>query len=145
MHSVQVAAERVQADAWLNRKADEAVTEAALHARYDRDIAGRPGPDEVRARVILVPTAEEARSLIAKAPEGEDFADLAKKFSKDPTASAGGTISVMCHLNRCPLRSGHGDVLAVAGPGDAVSGQFPRGLFHCACRGPPSARHTYLR
>jgi peptidyl-prolyl cis-trans isomerase C len=92
IHGEQVAAERVQADAWLNRKADEAVSEDALHARYDRDIAGHPGPDEVRARVILVPAAEEARSLIAQAQSGADFADLARKFSKDPTASAGGDL-----------------------------------------------------
>jgi peptidyl-prolyl cis-trans isomerase C len=92
VHGEQVAAERVEADAWLHRKADDAVTPEALHARYDRDIAGRPGPDEVRARVILVSTAEEARGLIAKAQAGADFADLARQFSKDPTASAGGDL-----------------------------------------------------
>jgi peptidyl-prolyl cis-trans isomerase C len=88
----KAAFERVLADEWLSRQADAAVTEAALHARYDRDIAGKPGPEEVRARVILTATEAEARALIEKAQNGADFADLARQFSKDPTASDGGDL-----------------------------------------------------
>ena len=91
----KVAFERILADAWLTRKSDAAVTEGALHARYDRDIAGKPGPDEVRARVILVPTDAEARGLIDKLRNGADFADLARQSSKDPTAAAGGDLGYL--------------------------------------------------
>ncbi len=84
--------EKVMVDAWLTRKGNEAVTEPALHTRYDRYIAGKPGPDEVRARVILTPTEEEARALIGKAQGGADFAELARQYSKDPTAAQGGDL-----------------------------------------------------
>jgi len=88
----KIAVEHVLADAWLRRQAEAAVTDAALHARYDRDIAGKPGPEEVRARVILVNTPAEAQELIEKARDGADFADLARQFSKDPTAPDGGDL-----------------------------------------------------
>lgn len=84
--------EKVMVDAWLTRKANEAATEPALRARYDRFIAGQPGPDEVRARVILVPSAAEARALIVQAQNGADFAELARQHSKDPTAAQGGDL-----------------------------------------------------
>jgi peptidyl-prolyl cis-trans isomerase C len=88
----QIATDRVLSDAWLARKGDAAVTEAALHARYDRDVAGRPGPVEVRARLIVVLTAEEADSIIAKVRAGADFAELARTYSKDGSAAQGGDL-----------------------------------------------------
>ena len=87
--------ERVLGEAWLNRQADAAVTEAALHARYDSEVAGKPGPEEVRARVILVPTEAEARVLIDQTNKGADFGDLARQFSKDPSASDGGDLGFL--------------------------------------------------
>jgi peptidyl-prolyl cis-trans isomerase C len=91
----KIAFERVLADAWLTRQADAAVTEQALHVRYDRDVAGKPGPDEVRARVILVPTEAQAQALIERLHDGADFADLARQYSKDPTASDGGDLGYL--------------------------------------------------
>ena len=88
----KTAVERALADAWLTRHGNAAVTDEALHARYDSEIAGKPGPEEVRARVILLPTEEEARSVIAKAQAGADFVSLAKAYSKAPNASLGGDL-----------------------------------------------------
>lgn len=88
----ETAVERTLADAWLTRHGNAAVTDAALHARYDSEVAGKPGPEEVRARVILLPTEEEARSIIAKAQAGADFEGLAKTYSKAPNASLGGDL-----------------------------------------------------
>jgi peptidyl-prolyl cis-trans isomerase C len=88
----KTASDRVLADAWLTRQADAAVTDQALRARYDQEIAGRPGPEEVRARLILLPTEDEARVVIAKARDGADFAGLAKTFSKAPNADRGGDL-----------------------------------------------------
>jgi peptidyl-prolyl cis-trans isomerase C len=79
-------------DMWLNRKAEAAVTDKALHERYDQTMAGKPGPEEVRVRAILVPTDAEARALIAQLQQGADFAELAKQHSKDPSAARGGDI-----------------------------------------------------
>jgi peptidyl-prolyl cis-trans isomerase C len=88
----KAAADHTLAEAWLMHQADAAVTPEALHARYDREIAGKPGPEEVRARVILVATEFEARRLIGELQSGADFADLASKFSIDSSASNGGDI-----------------------------------------------------
>jgi peptidyl-prolyl cis-trans isomerase C len=88
----QIAFEKVLADAWLTRKSDAAVSDPALHARYDHDVAGKPGPDEVRARVILAGTEAEALGLIDKIRQGAEFIDLARQYSKDPTAAAGGDL-----------------------------------------------------
>jgi peptidyl-prolyl cis-trans isomerase C len=92
IHQSDIAVEHVLADAWLKRRADAAVTDKALHERYDRDIAGKPGPDQVRARVILVPTEAEAKTLIERLRLGVDFADLARQQSQDPTAASGGDL-----------------------------------------------------
>lgn len=84
--------EKALADVWLARKADAAVTDQALHARYDRDIAGKPAPDEVRARVIVVPDEDQARGIISKLQDGVDFAEQARAKSKDGTAPEGGDL-----------------------------------------------------
>ncbi len=86
--------EKVLVDAWLHDKAGAAVSERKLRARYDQDIAGKPGPAEVRARVILVATEAEAQALIRDATgKGADgFGDLARKNSKGPGAEQGGDL-----------------------------------------------------
>jgi peptidyl-prolyl cis-trans isomerase C len=95
IHQGDIALERVLADAWLTRRANAAITDEALHARYDRDVVHKPGPDEVRARVILVPTQAEAQTLIQQVRDGADFADLARQYSKDPTAAEGGDLGYL--------------------------------------------------
>lgn len=84
--------DRVLADAWLIRKGDAAISDQALRARYDRDFARRPGLTEVHARLILVPTEDEARIIIEKAQAGADFGDLARTYSKDGSAPKGGDL-----------------------------------------------------
>ena len=88
----KAAAERALAEEWLTRAVGAAVTEDMVKARYQRDFAGRPGPEEVRARAILVPTETEARAVIAKAQAGGDFAALARQYSKDASVAAGGDL-----------------------------------------------------
>lgn len=84
------AVERVLADAWVARQAGAGVSDAALRARYEQTIAGRPGPIEVRARVILTLTRAEAELVIAKLEKGEPFDVLARQYSTDSTAVSGG-------------------------------------------------------
>ena len=84
--------DRVLAEAWLARKADAAVTDQVLRDRFDREVAGHPGPEQVHARVIMVATEDEARSLIVRLQGGADFAELARLSSKDPTAAKGGDL-----------------------------------------------------
>jgi len=78
--------------ALLSKQVGPSVTEAAIRARYDKDLADKPGQEEVHARHILVPTEEEAKKVIAELKKGADFATLAKQYSKDPGAAQGGDL-----------------------------------------------------
>ena len=87
---VAAAEERALETALLHRAIDAKLTDAALHARYDADIAGKAGVDEVHARHILVPDEATAKQIIADLAKGGDFAALSKQYSKDPGAAQQG-------------------------------------------------------
>ena len=87
---VDAATQRAFEAAVLQREVGPALSEAALRARYDRDIAGKPGIEEVHARHILVDNEALAVTIIAELGKGGDFAALSTKHSKDPGASRSG-------------------------------------------------------
>ena len=87
---IKAVADRVMANALLEQEISRSITEAALLERYNKEIAGKPGPEEVHVRVIMTPTEQEATDIIAELRGGADFATLAKRSSKDTTAPAGG-------------------------------------------------------
>jgi peptidyl-prolyl cis-trans isomerase C len=89
---VKGAADRQLAEEYMQREISKGITEAMLLDRYDRDVAGRPGEEEVRARVMLTDSQKEASDLIAELRGGADFATVARRASKDATASAGGDL-----------------------------------------------------
>ncbi len=120
----QVAFERIISDAWLRRRSDSAVTEQALHALYDQQYANKPGPDEVHARVILLPTEAEAMPLIESLRKGADFADLARTHSKDPTAAKGGDLG---YLSREATTPELGAVMFALAPGQVTA--YPVATF----------------
>jgi peptidyl-prolyl cis-trans isomerase C len=69
--------------------ADQPVRPEAL-ARY-RDRKGELTlPERVRLRQILTETREEAEAARAELAAGADFADVARRFSEDPSAPYGG-------------------------------------------------------
>ena len=76
--------------ALLKKEIAPQVTEEAVRARYDKDVAGKPGVPEVHARHILVPDEATAKKVIADLKKGGDFAALSKEYSKDPGAAAQG-------------------------------------------------------
>jgi peptidyl-prolyl cis-trans isomerase C len=89
---MQNAADAALANELLRRSIDAKVTETALHGLYDIVVAGKPGPDTVHARIIMVDSMEEATQLIQRLRNGADFPDLARDFSKDGSASNGGDL-----------------------------------------------------
>jgi peptidyl-prolyl cis-trans isomerase C len=89
---MKAVADRVLGDALLAREAASAIAEDDLLKRYQRDIAGKPGPDEVHVRVIMLATEQDAMRILEELRAGADFAALARRSSKDPSAPAGGDV-----------------------------------------------------
>lgn len=86
------ASDRALQSALIAKEVGPQLSEEAIRARYDRDIAGKPGEEQVHARHILVPTEAEAKDIIAQLKKGADFTALAKQKSKDPGAAQGGDL-----------------------------------------------------
>lgn len=82
---LDAAADSVLQSALWNRKIEAALTEEKVRARYEAEIAGKPGQEEVHARHILVKTEAEAKEIKAALEQGADFAELAAEKSIDPT------------------------------------------------------------
>jgi peptidyl-prolyl cis-trans isomerase C len=119
------AAEQVLVEAWLSRWVDGEVPEADVRARYDRDVAGKPGPEEVRAQVISVLTEADARKLIGQIQAGADFVELARKANR----TAAGV-----DLGYLPIEAfdpGLGSVIFSLAPGQitAYPVRVPHGYF----------------
>ena len=75
--------------ALMSRDVGPLVGETELRARYDREIAGRPGEEEVHARHILLPTEADAKTVIAELKKGSDFATVARARSTDKASGDG--------------------------------------------------------
>lgn len=83
--------ERELHNAYLRDQFDKLKPEE-VKARYDKEVAGLPKEEEVRARHILVKTEEEAKAIIKQLDEGKDFVELAKEKSEDTSKSEGGDL-----------------------------------------------------
>jgi peptidyl-prolyl cis-trans isomerase C len=66
-----------------------AVSDAEVQAEYDKFKAQSSGT-EYKARHILVEKEDDAKALIAQLKAGGNFAELAKKNSKDPGSAPNG-------------------------------------------------------
>jgi peptidyl-prolyl cis-trans isomerase C len=87
---ITAAADRALQTALLSKDVGPTITDAALRARYDQDVAGKTGAEEVHAKHILVDSEADAKKIIADLKGGADFAALAKQHSKDPSAAQQG-------------------------------------------------------
>ena len=84
--------ERALHSAFVEKEVAATVTEDAIRARYDKEIAQMPATNEVKARHILVATEEEAKAVLAELDAGKSFEDVAKEKSTDGSAQAGGDL-----------------------------------------------------
>jgi peptidyl-prolyl cis-trans isomerase C len=87
---LQAARDRALETALLHKEVGPLVTDEAVRARYDQEIAGKPGEVEVHARHILVADEATAQKIIAELKKGADFAALSKQYSTDPGAKQQG-------------------------------------------------------
>jgi peptidyl-prolyl cis-trans isomerase C len=87
---IEAAEDRTLQTAMLSKQVGPSITDAALHAKYDKEVAGQPGEEEVHAKHILVDNEDQAKKIIADLKGGADFAALAKQYSKDPSGAQQG-------------------------------------------------------
>ncbi len=99
------ARDRVLENALLTERVAPKITPAAIQAAYQKHYANKPGPAEVHALHILVPTKAEAEKIIAKLEKGADFATLAKKYSKDSSGAKGGDLGFFTAKDMVPAFS----------------------------------------
>jgi len=89
---LEFARDRLLMDALLTAEGKAATTDAAMKQVYEEASKQMSAEQEVHARHILVETEDEAKAVLAELKKGADFAELAKKKSKDPGASDGGDL-----------------------------------------------------
>jgi peptidyl-prolyl cis-trans isomerase C len=69
---------------------DAGLTDEELKKYYDAHKEEFKKDGEINTRHILVKTEEEAKQILQKVQKGEDFAELARRYSLDPSAKASG-------------------------------------------------------
>jgi peptidyl-prolyl cis-trans isomerase C len=83
---------RLLSESLLAQEAKSALTDEAMRKVYDEAVKQMGTEKEVRASHILVASEDEAKAILAELKKGADFAELAKKKSKDPGAAQGGDL-----------------------------------------------------
>jgi peptidyl-prolyl cis-trans isomerase C len=115
---------RLLMDSLLAGEGKAAVTDEAMKKVYEDASKQITGEQEVHARHILVETEDEAKAIKAELDKGADFAELAKKKSKDPGASDGGDLGFFTKDQMVPEFSAVAFALEPGKISDPVKSQF---------------------
>ena len=116
--------DRLLMDALLGKEGKSAATEEAMKKVYDDAAKQIAGEQEVHARHILVETEDEAKQVEDELKKGADFAELAKKKSKDPGAADGGDLGFFTKEQMVPEFSNAAFALEPGKISDPVKSQF---------------------
>jgi peptidyl-prolyl cis-trans isomerase C len=115
---------RLLMDSLLASEGKSATTDEAMKKVYEEAAKQISGEQEVRARHILVESEDEAKTIKAELEKGADFAELAKKKSKDPGASDGGDLGFFTKEQMVPEFSAVAFSLEPGKISDPVKSQF---------------------
>ena len=115
---------RLLMDSLLATEGKAATTDEAMKKVYEEASKQITGEMEVHARHILVETEDEAKAIAEELKKGGDFAELAKKKSKDPGASDGGDLGFFTKEQMVPEFSAVAFVLEPGKVSDPVKSQF---------------------
>lgn len=121
---MEFAKERLLMDSLLASEGKAALTDANMKKVYDEAAKQITGESEVRARHILVENEDEAKKIVAELKKGADFAELAKKYSKDPGAADGGDLGFFTKEQMVPEFSAVAFTLEPGKISDPVKSQF---------------------
>src|SRR6185437_1603274 len=115
---------RLLMDSLLAQEGKAATTDEAMKKVYEDASKQITGEQEVHARHILVESEDEAKAVKAELDKGADFAELAKKKSKDPGASDGGDLGFFTKEQMVPEFSEVAFKLEPGKISDPVKSQF---------------------
>ena len=115
---------RLLMDNLLSVEGKAATTDEAMKKVYEDASKQIAGEQEVHARHILVETEDEAKAIEEELKKGADFAELAKKKSKDPGASDGGDLGFFTKDQMVPEFSNVAFALEPGKISDPVKSQF---------------------
>src|ERR1700738_5131489 len=115
---------RLLMDSLLATEGKAATTDDAMKKVYEEASKQITGEQEVHARHILVETEDEAKAIAAELKKGADFAELAKKKSKDPGAADGGDLGFFTKEQMVPEFSAVAFTLEPGKVSDPVKSQF---------------------
>ena len=115
---------RLLMDSLLATEGKAATTDDAMKKVYEDASKQITGEQEVHARHILVETEDEAKAVAEELKKGADFAELAKKKSKDPGASDGGDLGFFTKDQMVPEFSNVAFALEPGKISDPVKSQF---------------------
>lgn len=129
-HILRLALDRALSDLWLEKLdaevvRDEAALERLARTHYTANLARFQQPEQVRAsHILLSKDGETARAdaekLLAELRSGADFADAAKRLSKDPgSAARGGDLGLFARGRM--VKPFEDAAFAIAAPGQLAS------------------------
>jgi peptidyl-prolyl cis-trans isomerase C len=115
---------RLLMDSLLASEGKDATNDANMKKVYEDAAKQISGEQEVHARHILVETEDEAKKVEDELKKGADFAELAKKTSKDPGAADGGDLGFFTKDQMVPEFSKVAFELEPGKISDPVKSQF---------------------
>jgi len=115
---------RLLMDSLLATEGKSATTDDSMKKVYEEASKQITGEQEVHARHILVESEDEAKAVKEELNKGADFAELAKKKSKDPGASDGGDLGFFTKDQMVPEFSAVAFALEPGKVSDPVKSQF---------------------
>jgi peptidyl-prolyl cis-trans isomerase C len=115
---------RLLMDNLLATEGKAATTDENMKKVYEDAAKQISGEQEVHARHILVETEDQAKKIEDDLKKGADFAELAKKESKDPGASDGGDLGFFTKDQMVPEFSAVAFALEPGKVSDPVKTQF---------------------
>jgi peptidyl-prolyl cis-trans isomerase C len=115
---------RLLMDNLLAVEGKAATTDENMKKVYEEAAKQISGEQEVHARHILVETEDQAKKIEDELKKGADFAELAKKESKDPGASDGGDLGFFTKEQMVPEFSTVAFALEPGKISDPVKTQF---------------------
>ncbi|MEQ8247152.1 MAG: peptidylprolyl isomerase [Alphaproteobacteria bacterium] len=120
----EIAVLRILQNVYLSRQIESGLTEDRLKKLYDEFVADNPPTEQIRASHILVETKEAAQAIATEVRGGADFAEVARRESTGPSASAGGDLGYFEEGQMVPTFSEVAFALEVDEVSEPVQTQF---------------------